>query len=175
MATYGDRVGTPCGPRRDPWGPHVDPWRPHGDPWGGPWGPMGTPRGPTEGAWGPMGTHGGHGGVGAAGRVPSLLSPYGPLCKIIGGTDVNALGSAIADAMGNFNNSCNSTAQTKIWIPSFAQIAVAKGNLMTHESAGTPITNATYSYPLWDLIVRMRMATLLLQPLQHPDTNPTNV
>ena len=25
--------------------------------------------------------------------------------------------------MGNFNNSCNSTAQTKIWIPSFAQIA----------------------------------------------------
>jgi hypothetical protein len=53
------------------------------------------------------------------------------LWYIIGGTDVNALGSAIADAMDNFNNSCNSTAQTKIWIPGFAQIAVAKGNLMT--------------------------------------------
>ena len=82
-----------------------------------------------------MGTHGGHRGVGAAGRVPSLLSPYAPLCYLIGGTDVNALGSAIADAMDNFNNSCNSTAQTKIWIPSFAQIAVAKGTLMTPESA----------------------------------------
>ena len=63
MATYGDRVGTPCGPRRDPWGPHVDPWRHLGDPWGGPWGPMGTPWGPTEGPWGPRGTHGDHGGA----------------------------------------------------------------------------------------------------------------
>ena len=118
-------MGTPCGPMETPWGPwgggHGDPWGPHGDPrrgHGGPWGPMGA-----------------MGGWRAAGRVHSLLSPYGPLCYIIGGTDVNALGSAIADAMDNFNNSCNSTAQTKIWIPSFAQIAVAKGNLMTHESA----------------------------------------
>ena len=97
-------MGTPCGPMETPWGPL-----------GGPWGPMGTPRGPTEGAWGPMETHGGHGGVEAAGRFPSLLSPYRPLWYIIGGTDVNALGSAIADAIDNFNNSCNSTAQTKAY------------------------------------------------------------
>jgi hypothetical protein len=85
---------------------------------GTPCGPMGTPWGPMGGA---MGTHG---------------DPRrGPLTPFPCGTDVNALGSAIADAIDNFNNSCNSTAQTKLWIPSFAQIAVAKGNLMTHESA----------------------------------------
>ena len=106
-------MGTHGGGHGDPWGPHGDPRRGHG----GPWGPMGA-----------------MGGWRAAGRVHSLLSPYGPLCYIIGGTDVNALGSAIADAMDNFNNSCNSTAQTKIWIPSFAQIAVANGHLMTYES-----------------------------------------
>ena len=107
-----------------PWGPmggHGDPWGPHGD--------------QREGHGDPGGRMGTMGGVRAAGRVPSLLSAYGPLWYIIGGTDVNALGSAIADALDNFNNSCNSTAQTKLWIPSFAQIAVAKGNLMTHESA----------------------------------------
>ena len=137
MGIHGDPMGTHGGGtgNGDLWGPRGDPMRTPQGPMGTPCGPMETPRGPTEGAWGPMGTHGGHGGVGAAGRFPSLLSPYRPLWYIIGGTDVNALGSAIADAMGNFNNSCNSTAQTKIWIPSFAQIAVAKGNLMTHESA----------------------------------------
>jgi hypothetical protein len=82
MATYGDRVGTPCGPSRDPWGPHVDPWGggkamatygdrvgtpcgPRRDPWGphvDPWRPHGDPWGPTGGPWGPRGTHADHGG-----------------------------------------------------------------------------------------------------------------
>ena len=102
-----------------------------GTPWGlmggdgGHWRPMGTAWGPRED---PVGTHGDpmwtHGDP-----------RRGPLTPFPCGTDVNALGSAIADALDNFNNSCNSTAQTKLWIPSFAQIAVAKGNLMTHESA----------------------------------------
>ena len=145
MRTPQGPMGTPCGPMETPWGPmggamgthgdptgthgggmgaHGEPWRPHGDPWGAmgthgdPMGTNGRAMGTQGDAWGPWG------GVRAAGRVPSLLSAYGPLCYIISGTDVHALGSAIADAMENFNNSCTSTAQTKIWIP-----------ILTNESA----------------------------------------
>ena len=139
MWTHGDPMGTHGGGHGDLWRgawgrPHSDPRRGHGGPWGAmetSWGPMGghgDPWGPhgdqREGHGDPGGRMGTMGGVRAAGRVPSLLSAYGPLCYIISGTDVNALGSAIADAMENFNNSCNSTAQTKIWIP-----------ILTNESA----------------------------------------
>ena len=111
MATYGDRVGTPQGPMGTPCGPMETPWGPMGGAMGTHGDPMGTngrAMGTQGDAWGPWV------GVRAAGRVPSLLSAYGPLWYIIGGTDVNALGSAIADAGENFNNSCNSTAQTEI-------------------------------------------------------------